>query len=61
MSEDEDYTYFFVVDASIGSIMIERDSGLNYLPFFPRRVNENDITKSEFMKTQSETHTGLWP
>ena len=54
MSEDEDST--FVVDASIGSIMIERNPGLNYLPFFPRRVNEKDITKSEFMKTQSEKH-----
>ena len=56
MSEDEDYTYFFVVDASIGSIMIERNPGPNYLPFFPRRVNEKDITKSEFMKNQSEKH-----
>ena len=56
MSEDEDYTYFFVVDASIGSIVIERNPGLNYLPFFPRRVNEKDITKSEFTKTQSEKH-----
>ena len=56
MSEDEDYTYFFVVDAHISSIMIERNPELNYLPFFPRRVNEKDITKSEFMKNQSEKH-----
>jgi len=56
MSEDEDFTYFFVIDASISSLMNERNPGLNYLPFFPRRVNEKEIIKSEFMKSQSMKH-----
>ena len=56
LSEDKDYTYFFVIDASISEIMIERNPALTYLPFFPRRVDEKSIKKSEFMKSQSEKH-----
>ena len=56
LSEDKDYTYFFVIDASISEIMIERNPALTYLPFFPRRVDEKSIKKSEFTKSQSEKH-----
>ena len=56
MSESEEFTYFFVIDASISALMIERNPGLNYLPFFPKRINERDITKSEFMKSQGMKH-----
>ena len=47
MSEDEDYTYFFMIDASIGDLVIERNPGLNYLPFFPRKVNEKKISPNQ--------------
>ena len=35
LSEDEDHTYFFIIDASIGESMIEKNPALKFLPFFP--------------------------
>ena len=35
LSEDEDHTYFFIIDASISESIIEKNPALKYLPFFP--------------------------
>ncbi len=50
--EDEDHTYFLIVDASVSELMIERNPGLKYLPFFPVKINEKSTKKSDFMKSQ---------
>lgn len=56
LSEDEDYTYFFIVDVSVSELMIERNPALKYLPFFPVKINEKSTKKSEFMKSQCIKH-----
>ena len=50
LSEDEDHTYFFIIDASISESMIEQNPALKYLPFFPVKINEKSTKKSEFIK-----------
>ena len=56
LSEDEDYTYFFIIDASVSELMIERNPALRYLPFFPVKINEKSTKKSQFMKSQCTKH-----
>ena len=56
LSEDENCTYFFIIDASISELMIERNPALKYLPFFPVKTNEKSIKKLEFMKSQCIKH-----
>ena len=54
LSEDEEHTYFFIIDASISESMIEKNPALKYLPFFPVKINEKSTKKSGFMKAQCE-------
>ena len=56
LSEDEEHTYFFIIDASISESMIEKNPASKYLPFFPVKINEKSTKKSEFMKVQCEKH-----
>ena len=48
LSEDEEHTYFFIIDASVSELMIERNPALRYLPFFPVKINEKSTKKSQF-------------
>ncbi len=48
---DDDHTYFLIADASVSELMIERNPGLKYLPFFPVKINEKSTKKSDFMKS----------
>ena len=50
LCEDEEHTYFFIIDATISELMIERNPALKYLPFFPVKINEKEIQKSKWMK-----------
>ena len=56
LSKDEDHTYFFIIDASVSELMIERNPALKYLPFFPVKINEKSTKKSQFIKSQCTKH-----
>ena len=56
LSRDDEHTYFFITDASVSELMIEHNPALRYLPFFPVKINEKSIKKSEFMKSQCVKH-----
>ena len=55
-SEDDEHSYFFIIDASVSELMIERNPALKYLPFFPVKINEKSIKKSDFMKSLCVKH-----
>ncbi len=46
LHDDDDHTYFLIVDASVSELMLERNPGLKYLPFFPVKINEKS-TKNQ--------------
>ena len=54
LSEDEEHTYFFIIDASVSELMIERNPALRHLPFFPVKINEKSTKKAEYMKRQCD-------
>ena len=53
LSEDDEHTYFFIIDASVSEVMIERNPALR-LPFFPVKINEKSTKKSQHMKRQCD-------